>query len=337
MMRMLLSASLIAGLVVAESGWAMGQDGPGTGSNGFPPPGMLEPVTTTTPPINTEALDGLLPAPDDDGDDIEIVPEDIRDTKLTILRGEGFERLWVDALMVIDTHATGQKGSLAPALLKDAKNMESMLRSIGIQPTILRGNDARPDVIRRHYARLRQSPNRPHVLIFYSTSHGRSNPQRKPRGDLSHGHVLDFDDGRAPMWHASVRKMMLSVRPSRLAVIMTDSCSSQRSNASLAYGGSVTSQYARQVLRSLFLDHTGVVDMNSSSLGQYSSCNPYTGSAFTYGLFQTIANGSGDQLDVAPRDGVISWDEVFRSVRTLVADGSDGRQVPEMFSRARPR
>jgi uncharacterized delta-60 repeat protein len=223
MMRLLMSAGLIAGLVLAESPRAEAQDGPTPGSRVFPSPEMPGPITITTPPINTEALDGLLPAPDDE-DELEFVPEDIRDTKLTVVRGAESERVWVDALLVIDTNARSKESeSLAPALLKDAENMATMLRSIGIQPTILKAGDANPEAIRRHYARLRQSPNRPHVLIFYSSSHGHSNPRKAPRGDLSHGHVLRFDNGRAPMWHASVRKAMLSVRPiSRLILIAGD-------------------------------------------------------------------------------------------------------------------
>lgn len=139
-----------------------------------------------------------------------------------------------------------------------------------------------------------------------------------------------------PMWHASVRKAMLSARP-RLTVILTDSCSSQRGLTDLSIGPDGLSPYARQVLRSLLLNHTGLVDMNSSSLGQKSSCNPETGSDFTYALFKTISFGNDEDLDIAPRDGVVSWTEVFQVTRSVVARRSEWRQVPEAYSLARPR
>ena len=246
-----------------------------------------------------------------------------------------------NALLVLDTNATGRDGngrskSLAPALRKDGENMVNLFRSIGIQPTVLQGDEVRPEAIRRHYARLRGGSNRPDVLIFYSTSHGHSNPRRARQGDRSHGHVLDLNDGRTPMWHASVRKAMLSVQPRRLAVLLTDSCSSIYGGATLAGMGEM-SPFAREAIRSLFLNHTGIVDLNSSSLGQTSACNPYTGSLFTDAFFTVIASGDEKQLDFAPRDGIVAWDEVFMATRKSVADSSEGKQVPEAFSLARPR
>jgi hypothetical protein len=331
-----MNRKLAIGLLTVGQLAAAGRSVHGQEGSMYPAPEMPASDRVSSLPLNTDGLEERL-SDQDDGDEIEFVPEDIQFTKSTTVRDAEAELIRVDGLIVIDTHAQGESGSLAPALLKDGERMADMLRSIGIRPTILKGNDARPSAIRAHYARLREGRTRPHVLIFYSTSHGFSIPQRAPAGDRSHGHVLALDNGRAKMWHASVRKAMLSVRPRRLAVILTDSCSNVTTKSPVSETYAEKGPMAKEIIQSLFLNHTGVVDMNSSSLGQKSACDNRNGSDFTTALFRTIAYGSERQLDFASPDGNVSWAQVFRVTRQVVAGGSGGRQVPEAFSLARPK
>jgi hypothetical protein len=336
MMRMSLIAGLAVALFVAELRRAEAQVAP----DAPPGPGSLQaagqepsgPGETVDPPINTTELDELLDAPEDDdeGDDL---PGDIQPTMLTRLQDAAYGEVSVDELMVYDASARNERGvSLAPMLRNSAENVANKLRSIGIQPTVL--DEARPATIRHHYARLRRGGQRPDVLIFYCICHGHSDPEQAPRGDRSHGHKMDLNNGRTPMWHASVRRQMLSVRPRRLAVILTEACSVVQQGA-LAGGGGELSPAAREILRSLFLGHTGVVDINSSSLGQSSIC--YTsGGLFSLCLFFTISHVR-DRPVGAAADGAVSWSETFRATRRLVSDCSQGRQIPEEFGLARRR
>ena len=65
------------------------------------------------------------------------------------------------------------------------------------------------------------------------------------------------------------------------------------------------------VLRQLFLEHEGFLNLTSTSLGYMSLGSELMGGYFTVSLMNAIIPDAFEDVDQSPQDGFVSWEEVF--------------------------
>jgi hypothetical protein len=105
-------------------------------------------------------------------------------------------------------------------------------------------------------------------------------------------------------------------RQPKLLVLITDCCSGR---LTVAFAGAAVNPDLDRMLRNLFLQHQGVVDITAASYypesqyGESAWINP-GGGLFTAAFSRTIRVGRMSQLD-SDQDGFLMWKELFDAVR----------------------
>jgi hypothetical protein len=210
----------------------------------------------------------------------------------------------VFALLVIDTDAQ------IAGLERDGEAMVSVLRQgLGGPPLlkldVLNGEDVQPEAILNYYKNLPSGPN--DALLFYYSGHGATIEGR--------GHVLTTSDGN--LMRATLRAAM-ETRRARLCALLTDCCSTLIKPRRVPPApGAPAPQPPRvsPLLRCLFLQHGGTVDVTSSSFGESSWSDFDRGGFFTAALSAALRTGELAPFD-SDNDGFVTWTELFDTVRS---------------------
>lgn len=204
------------------------------------------------------------------------------------------------------------------------------LRGCGIPLTVERIDPDRvsPGEIVARIRALDANLARTRTLLFYYAGHGATEPRR--------GHFLSTSGG--PLFRSALRAEILAKDPP-LALILTDSCSVEVT-WTVPFGFTpLIPPPTERVLRNLFLQHRGLVDINASTyraeegidqVACYSDIpGPTHGGIFTNSLIEMLGvepmavAGEADapalhhhDLD---RDSFLTWDEAFDCLRTKTA------------------
>jgi len=180
----------------------------------------------------------------------------------------------IHAIVVVDV-ATGPAG----AEVNESSMLELLqsMRKMGIQVNVtkLAAGQIAPGNIVATIRRIDPATLKNRTLLFYFAGHGGTDPRtghflRTPSGDLSRSTLLAEIRAKSPA----------------LAVVLTDCCSTRATLNGVV--PRVPPPPERRAIENLFLQHRGVVDINSSSsrpeLGVYQAAfyHPAMGGLFTY-------------------------------------------------------
>jgi hypothetical protein len=209
----------------------------------------------------------------------------------------------VFALLVVDTDAR------IAGLERDGEGMTAVLQKGLGGTSLLRlevqsGDDVRPDAILNYYKTVPSGPN--DVLVFYYSGHGATIEGR--------GHALTTSHGT--LMRSTLRAAMEARRP-RLCVVLSDCCSTLVKPRRVPPAPTAPAPAPPRVsplLRCLFLQHRGVVDMTSSSFGESSWSDTDRGGVFTSALAAALGTGEVAPLDT-DNDRFVTWTELFDAVR----------------------
>lgn len=170
------------------------------------------------------------------------------------------------------------------------------------QISVLRGVGATRDNILRHYEQLDTNPNE--SLLCYYAGHG-GYDDRPGRG-----HFFALSAGG--MLRSELRDAMLR-KGARLTVLLSDTCASYAKFliAPRQYV-TVTAPPVNRMFESLLLRHTGLVDINGASVGQYAwgfdSVYPDNRPG---GCFSSVLYDLGVRHDLAYDGQLATWNQVF--------------------------
>ncbi len=181
---------------------------------------------------------------------------------------------------------------------------------------VLYGEQATPADVGRYYEGLRVDP-RDAVLLFYS-GHGAWDPER--------GHLLTLNAGTVAR---SDLLRVMQAKGARLTVLVTNCCSNWVRTRAFGRDDEDAGTFSKEgfspVLRCLLFQHQGVVDFTAAKQGTY-AWGDLEGGWFTIALARVL-QASPHQLDLNG-DGFVSWDEVFRLVRSQTQTVFNERASP---------
>lgn len=210
------------------------------------------------------------------------------------------------ALFIVDTLA-----GLGTSVEIDGKRIEHLLiRGIPkdrLDLTVYKGKDASAAKILEYYKTHKVGKD--DALFFFYAGHGATDPEK--------GHFFALQEGNTtPLLRESLRKEMQRSSPG-LIVIVTDCCSTRFKLKDLGKGfrpGPADHPMEMDpVLRALFFQHRGVVDITAAGDNSAFGDDQH-GGLFTRTLGETLKKGY-NTLD-KNRDGFVSWTEVFERVQT---------------------
>lgn len=222
-------------------------------------------------------------------------------------------------LMVIDTYAP----RLKEIVQRDKQHMQKLLRE-GIPAdrcTIdyLEGKNAVPENITRYYTNLDVQPDE--ALLFFYVGHG---------GMTESDHYLQIEgDSRSPhtfggaRYYKLRRKTIINAMRARrpgLAVMLTACCSTyipERPDNTLGSTPPIKGEAARQIkplLRSLFFEHRGVVDITAAPPGEPALGVGSFGTFFTNNLVKLAARD--DLRRFGPKDGFVTWKAFHKELKS---------------------
>jgi hypothetical protein len=188
----------------------------------------------------------------------------------------------------------------ADSVRHDRNNMLKVLEKYipGRRRTIdvLQGKRVTREDILRYYRNLKTGPDE--SLLFYYAGHGAI--------DSKLGHCLTPRRDRAS-WvpRADVRKAMRNTGAG-LVVLLTDCCSTVVNAKPLPKEPGPGTSY---VMRCLFFQHRGLVDITAAQDGTGSYGDPVYGGVFTSALISLLPE-SVDELD-RDHDGFVTWKQFF--------------------------
>ena len=188
-------------------------------------------------------------------------------------------------LMVIDTYAP----RLKDVVQRDKEHMQEFLKE-GIPPDrydvgYIEGKNATPTKILDYYANLKTGPDE--ALLFFYVGHG---------GMTESDHFLTLEaDGQSPNTFEGIRYYMLarkaivnSMRNNKpgLIVLLTACCSAYLPDRADNTVGAlppktVVAKEIKPVIRSLFFEHRGIVDITAAPPGESALGNGTRGTIFT--------------------------------------------------------
>src|SRR5262249_46341491 len=171
-----------------------------------------------------------------------------------------------------------------------------------------------------YYKSLKTSPDE--ALVFFYGGHGAIDPRR--------GHYLQLQNGRRSegLVRSELRQAMQGQKGG-VVVLLTDCCSvfPRRDGTALIERDAV--QPARElapVLRALFFQSRGLVDVTASAPGTPSWGDRKYGGLFTYTLCGLL--GGRPEAVGADREGRLTWKSFFPVLRTAT-DGQFRRWLRE--------
>lgn len=210
----------------------------------------------------------------------------------------------IDVLIVCDTDTKLQ------GIERDARAFRSVFET-GIQdPRLLRvtsftGALVSPQQVFDYYRRVQVGPN--DTLVFFYTGHGATDPNR--------GHALTTE--RGVIYRNDLRRAMQG-RGARLNVLLSDCCSNvvdlPPSITAGAPAPGALPDVVRPLLRQLFLEHRGTVDITAAEVGQSAWATNLLGGFFAHALTEHLFSFDVKGHD-ANKDGFVTWAEIFEPVR----------------------
>ena len=162
-------------------------------------------------------------------------------------------------------------------------------------------NHVTPKSILNYYENIKNSENE--TLLFYYTGHGSTDPQ--------YGHFLSTSGG--DLLRSTLVETMNKSHP-RLIILLTDCCSTSGKIGMVP--SPAGPPYNQNLVKSLFLRHTGIVDITACSYKspndfEYAYFYPKTGGVFTDAFLITVDSGyKNNDLDLN-KDGFYEWKELF--------------------------
>jgi hypothetical protein len=251
---------------------------------------------------------------------------------LLMLTSFGGSRVEAQTVYAIIACPTVQTGGSDDAETNRAGAISTKLVSNMLEPL---GNDVRTiDLSGRDYSgskvldAISNCPAGPQDTIFvYLMGHGSFDP--KNRWTI----VVDNDlrSGRRLVRGDVTRA--LRTRNVRLGILLTESCAGVSDDPEIkdsvrrimtprtvtAYGDEPESQ--TQMMRRLFLQESGTVDLAASEVTQYAQFNA-DGPFFLRGIFATLQSNAGNG----------SWEQVFSNTQQMLSDATKGSQKPVAIS-----
>ena len=234
--------------------------------------------------------------------------------------------------VMCDTNLSGKEG-LKKEVAKCGADILSMIeafRNQGIRcadPAFISGDEVGLNEVRRRIASFPIDRN--DTLIFYYVGHGKSRGRQ---------HILDASCGEITRDEA--RQALLSAPrvPPRLILLVTECCANESARPQELipmYGLSLDEKVPnKSLLENLLLEHSGIVDITSSSYNQ-----PSVPRMFALSIkFHMESESSFEWYDL-DKNGFVTWKEFFPKIirttndlyRKALPDGNDP-QTPFSFS-----
>jgi hypothetical protein len=215
------------------------------------------------------------------------------------------------AIFAVDT---SPEAGLAESVAKDLTNVKALLQE-GFKDHKDRlvvkefaGKDFSIRSIRGYLENLQVGPE--DALLFYFSGHGGLHPEI--------GHILQMEQGEGDypnlLPRLQIRRWVLD-KGARLSLLITDSCNTPPDKEEVK-GGRERAEW--DTVRCLFLEASGVLDINAAADGEAAWCNEQSGGIFTLALVDTLRRPFKSELD-RDGDGFLHWQEVLPEVqrRTL--------------------
>ncbi len=213
----------------------------------------------------------------------------------------GTELKKIRALLAIDTEADDLKASV----LQDMRNIKMILDAyvpdnMRGEITVLEGKQVTRQAILDHYRRMPLVPDE--TLLFFYAGHGAIDN----KGD----HFLLLQKGKDPLYRKDVVQAMKSRKPG-LVVLLTDCCSIKLKTRLTSKHGDrlVLEPRPHPVIRCLFFQHRGVVNITAAQDGAGSWGDDRQGGIFTRSLCGLLKDDLKN-LD-SNKDHFLSWKEFF--------------------------
>ncbi|HKI35994.1 MAG TPA: caspase family protein [Gemmataceae bacterium] len=203
------------------------------------------------------------------------------------------------ALLVLDTNS-----NLAASIEHDRKNMKVLLEEYvpaeRRRIDYLEGAKVTREQVLKYYRDLKAGPDE--ALLFFYAGHGAI--------DANGAHVFQPQMGKTPaLTRGEVRKAM-EQKGAGLVLLLTDCCSTRiRGWPKAKTREPRTKVEMHPVLRCLFFQHRGTVDVTAAEDGMGSYGDEHHGGVFTSALV-TLLEGDLKPLDTN-RDKFVSWKEFF--------------------------
>jgi Caspase domain len=226
-------------------------------------------------------------------------------------RGPGPDLKKLRALLVIDTADELLKDSVT----QDKKNMENILTAFipesMCEITVLEGKKVTRQAILDHYRTLKTGPDE--SLLFFYAGHGAM--------DAKERHLLQLQEGKIrPIFRDEVVQAMKARKPG-LIVLLTDCCSTSNTRVITKLAGTdrlLPAQRFHPVVRCLFFQHRGLVNITAAQDGTGSWGDNRHGGVFTQSLCTLLKEDLRD-LD-KNKDHMISWKEFFEQLQRKTQD-----------------
>jgi hypothetical protein len=202
-------------------------------------------------------------------------------------------------LLVIDSDS-----NLADSVRRDRDNLQGALESNIPEGRrkidVLEGKKVTREEILRYYRDLKVGPD--DALLFFYAGHGATDPKL--------GHCLQPQMGKTPLVpRAEIRKAMQD-KSAGLVLLLTDCCSTAlRTMKPSPRDPMSPAPRMHPILRCLFFQHHGTVDITAAEDGTGSYGDADHGGVFTGALVSLL---QGDLKDMDQNnDGFLTWNEFF--------------------------
>jgi len=276
------------------------------------------PVLMSPAPAEEDILPALLPS--------------VRALNRDVPRPRELRKLRV--LLVIDTYTDSE---MAASVDCDRRHVQELLENHvpegRRQIDRLEGRKVTKENILKYYRELKVGPDE--ALLFFYAGHGGLDPKL--------GQCLQPQMGRTALVPRSEVRKAMDQKGAGLVVLLTDCCSSYlRGRPAVRDRETVTRVVLHPVLRCLFFQHRGTVDLTAAEDGTGAYADDQHGGVFT-GALVTLLNRDLKTLDT-DRDGFLSWKEFFPQLSRGTADQfekfaeqqrADGKRLDQTTQRPR--
>jgi hypothetical protein len=204
-------------------------------------------------------------------------------------------------LLAIDSNTDRE---MAASVNQDRAHMQALLEenvpAARLHVDHLDGRKVTREAILKYYRELKAAPDE--ALLFFYAGHGTIDPKL--------GHCLQPQMGKTPLVpRAEIRKAMED-RGAGLVVLLTDCCSTYLPTKPVFMSRQPPPRVElHPVLRCLFFQHRGTVDITAAEEGMGAYSDDQHGGVFTRALVGLL-EGELNNLD-RDGDGFVSWKEFF--------------------------